>query len=94
MAAMTNPVYERATELLAAELGSELMALDVEAGTCFGFNSVATDIWRKLESPKSFMELNDALLAEYEVSKDRCSAELGELIRTMMEMGLVKEVSR
>jgi coenzyme PQQ synthesis protein D (PqqD) len=91
--AMSNIVYERATELLEADLGAELMALDVEAGTCFGFNSVATDVWRRLASPASFAELKDALLSEYEVSAEQCSSELRDLMANMIEMGLVRETS-
>jgi hypothetical protein len=45
-----------------AELGDELVALDPNAGECFGFNSVATSVWRNLEQPKRFEQLRDALL--------------------------------
>src|SRR6185503_9785578 len=69
--AMSEARYERSTELLEADLGDELMALDVARGSCFGFNSVATTIWRQLVSPKSFGELRDALLAEYEVGAEQ-----------------------
>ena len=91
---MSETIYERATELLEADLGAELMALDVDAGTCFGFNSVATDVWRQLACPRSFREIRDALLAEYEVGDEQCTAELSELMKSFVEMGLVREVSR
>lgn len=90
---MSNTVYERAAELLEADLGAELMALDVEAGTCFGFNSVATEVWRHLANPASFEDLEAALLQDYEVTPEQCSAELGELMDNMVKMGLVREVS-
>lgn len=89
---MSKIRYERATELLEADVGDELMALDVEGGTCFGFNSVATCIWRHLEGPKSFDELNHALLADYEVDSDRCAAELRELLDDLIDKGLVRKV--
>lgn len=91
---MKETVYERATELLEADLGAELMALNVEAGTCFGFNSVATDVWRQLEIPRSLEQLNEKLLADYEVTPQQCSAELNELMKNLVDMGLVREVSR
>ena len=43
---MSDPVYKRRTELMEAELGDELVGLDPAAGECFGFNSVATSVWR------------------------------------------------
>jgi hypothetical protein len=89
---MSGPVYERATQLLEADLGDELMALDAEGGHCFGFNSVATGVWRRLGSPKSFDELHQELLAEYDVDSEQCRTELGELLEDLLEKGLVREV--
>ena len=85
--------YERATELLEADVGDELMALDVEGGTCFGFNSVATAVWRHLASPKTFEELSQALVGEYEVDSERCAAELRELLDDLLDKGLVRELA-
>jgi hypothetical protein len=89
---MTDLIYERAASLLEADLGDELMALDVEGGTCFGFNPVATGVWRHLASPKSFDELKEALLAEYDVSSEQCSQELRELLDDLVEKGLIRRV--
>jgi hypothetical protein len=72
-----------------AELGDELVALDPNAGECFGFNNVATSVWRQLEEPKSFEQLCDALLQEYEVEPERCSLELKELLDGLSAKGLV-----
>lgn len=49
--------YHRTEELLEAEIGDELVALNVTAGTCFGFNSFATFVWQLLERDRSFDEL-------------------------------------
>jgi hypothetical protein len=91
---MSEALYERATELLEAELGDELLALDAQEGLCFGFNSVATGVWRHLASPKSFGELKQMLLADYEVSSEQCDAELRELLDDLVEKGLIREVRR
>jgi hypothetical protein len=91
---MREALYERATELLEADLGDELMALDAQGGTCFGFNAVATGVWRQLVSPKSFDELRQALLAEYDVGSDQCTEELQELLDNLMENGLVRKLDR
>ena len=50
---MGDVTYQRATELLEADLGDELVALDQAQGQCFGFNGVATSVWRLLASPRS-----------------------------------------
>ena len=86
---VTGPVYKRATDLMEAELGDELVALDPDAGDCFGFNSVATTVWRELKTQKSFEQLRDALLGQYAVSEDQCSAELREFLNDLTAKGLV-----
>lgn len=86
---MAEQVYRRAVDLMEAELGDELVALDPNAGNCFGFNSVATSVWRNLEQPKSFGQLREALLEEYQVDPDQCSRELTELLQDLSAKGLV-----
>ena len=87
---MTEPLYERSTQLLEANLGDELVALDAEGGNCFGFNSVATFVWRQLASPKTFAELRDRLVAEYEVTAEQCAQELQELLDGLIEKRLIR----
>jgi hypothetical protein len=72
-----------------AELGDELVALDPAGGECFGFNSVAASVWRNLAQPKTFTALEEALLEEYEVDRERCSQELKELLDDLIDRGLV-----
>jgi coenzyme PQQ synthesis protein D (PqqD) len=84
--------YKRAVDLMEAELGDELVALDSRAGECFGFNSVATSVWRQLEQPRSFEQLREALLDEYEVEPEQCSRELKELLQDLSARGLVAAI--
>jgi hypothetical protein len=81
--------YSRATELMEAEVGDELVALQPDLGMCFGFNDVATEVWKQLDTPKSFDELKRHLLAGYDVDEQRCASELKELLNQMIENGLV-----
>ena len=87
---MGKEVYRRSAELLEADVSDELVALDPAKGTCFGFNSVAKDVWHKLEHPCTFEELRDALVAEYDVQQEQCSTELRELLDQLRGMGLVE----
>ena len=82
-------VYKRSVDLMEAELGDELVALEPNAGTCFGFNSVATSVWRLLDQPKTFEQLQQALLEEYEVDSAECSQELERLLGDMSSKGIV-----
>lgn len=88
---MSEVTYQRATDLLEAELGDELVALDPAAGQCFGFNGVATSVWRLLAEPRSAAEIEKALTAEYDVDQTRCHAELRDLLADLVAKGLVRE---
>jgi hypothetical protein len=88
---MTGTTYKRAMDLMEADVGDELVALDVEQGTCFGFNLVAASVWRSLSSPKTFDQLRDDLLAEYEVSVEQCTSELKELLDDLTAKGLIEQ---
>jgi hypothetical protein len=82
-------IYNRSVELMEADIGNELVALEPQAGNCFGFNEVATVVWRRLAEPKTFEELRDGLIADYDVSAEQCSTELKELLESLSAKGLV-----
>ena len=81
--------YRRAAQLMEAELGDELVALHPDAGRCFGFNNVATSVWKQLQAPKTFSQLRESLLREYDVEPGTCSEQLQELLDDLSAKGLV-----
>ena len=83
-------IYHRARPLMEAELGDELVTLDVDGGHCYGFNAVATSVWRLLAEPRSEAALRRALLDEYDVGADQCTRELHELLADLVARGLVR----
>ena len=89
---MTATRYVRAKELLEAELGDDLVALDVDGGDCFGFNSVAADIWSLLDQPRNFNALQQALMDQYDVDPGECSAELQNCLADLVNQGLVRTI--
>jgi len=90
---VAGPVYKRAAQLMEAELGEELVALDPQAGNCFGFNEVAAWVWRRLAEPASLDQLRDELLKEYDVSEEQCSSELQALLDSLVAKRLVATAS-
>ncbi len=90
---MSQEIYQRSIELLEADLNDELVALEPERGACFGFNTVAKDVWRKLDRPRSFDELRSELLAEYDVSDDECTRDLREILDQMRIAKLIERVA-
>ena len=91
---MTDAVYSRAVKLMEADLEDELVALDPDAGKCFGFNNVATSVWKSLEQPKSFEQLLSELLDTYEIDEEQCDRELHMLLEDLIAKQLIEKSGR
>ena len=87
---MPHPVYERAVDLLEADLHGEMVALDPDAGQCFGFNAVATSVWRLLDRPMAEPEIRAGLLEEFDVDDATCRDQLSELLEDLSRRGLIR----
>ena len=86
----TQILVSRIAGLIEAEVDGELVGLHLDNGTCYGFNRTATRVWGLLESPRTVAELCGALLAEFEVDRATCKAELMGLLEELRQDGLVQ----
>lgn len=80
------------TDLLETPLNSDLVALDAAGGAYFGFNTVATEIWRMLDQPVTVRQICSRLLARYQVDPQVCEAEVQALLADMRREGLLETV--
>ena len=85
-----DALIHRTNNLLEAQLGCEIVALDPEQGLCFGFNETAARVWQMLERPLTLSSLRDSLFDEFEVEKDHCEELLKELLSDLETRGLIK----
>jgi Coenzyme PQQ synthesis protein D (PqqD) len=83
-------LVSRRAELIETEVDGELVALHVDNGTCYGFNSSATRIWALIERPRRVSELRDELTREFDVDPETCERQLGELLSELEADGLVE----
>ncbi|HYE27113.1 MAG TPA: PqqD family protein [Allosphingosinicella sp.] len=83
-------LVERRGEMIETEVDGELVALHIDNGTCYGFNSTATRIWALIEQPKRLSELTEALVREFDVDPATCRTELKELLDELAADGLVE----
>ena len=73
-----------------ADLGDELVGLELDKGDCFGFNVVAKRIWQLLAEPRSSEQLASALLQEFDVTPTECTKGLNELMIDLINLNLVR----
>lgn len=86
---MTEEIYSRRPDTVAANLGEELAVLDLPSGSYLGFNATAAHVWRLLSQPRTLDALCEAMTAEFEIDADRCRAEVAALLDRLRDAGLV-----
>jgi hypothetical protein len=73
-----------------AEVDGEVVALNIEKGTCYGLNKVGSRIWHLLGKPISIKEICAALISEYDVDAGVCERQVFELLQELRAEGLVQ----
>lgn len=85
---------ERNKSFILNEIAGEkiLMARGTEAidyGALVVFNDTGILIWESLEQPKTFDELSDILVKEYEISKEQADADLNAFLEKSFDEGFI-----
>lgn len=89
-------VIERARDLTAAHIESELVIMHIGSGTMFQLNPVATRIWDALDTldaPVTVGALYARIQEQFEVSNETCRADVGALIGELASQGVVRVTS-
>jgi len=73
-------------------MGDEVGMLNVNTNRYYALGLTGTRIWEILESPKTFDELVDVLMQEYDVSKEQCEVDVREFVIKLKEELIIKEV--
>jgi len=80
----------RSDGIIEAEIENEIVALNVEKGTCYGMNPVGSRIWRFLADPIRIDDICAKLLAEYKVEPGACEREVLDLLEELRAEGLIQ----
>jgi hypothetical protein len=79
-----------ARDVLASQLGSEHVLLNLRDGTYYGLEEVGGAIWTLVQRPVTVDEICNALVAEYEVDPARCREDVVRLLGDLAARGLVE----
>jgi hypothetical protein len=85
-----SAIVARTPEHVAAPLGEELAMMDVDAGRYYVLDDVAAFIWSRLSEPTRVAELVSDLGARYDVTPDRCEADVLPFLSQLHDKGLVR----
>ena len=76
-------------DVLFQELQGEAVLLNLKSGVYFGLDPVGTRIWQLFAEHEMLAEVARAIVAEYEVAEEKCSADLLALVGDLEKQGLV-----
>jgi hypothetical protein len=79
----------RGPDITDAEVDDEIVALNIDRGTCYGLNSVGSQIWRLVVGPIGVDDICASLLKRYRVDPNRCEQEVLELLNELESEGLI-----
>ncbi len=77
-------------EVLARELGDEMVLLDLKGGVYFSLDAVGARVWHLLQCHGALHGVLAVLVEEYDVTEARCAGDLLHLITEMRDKGLVE----
>ena len=87
-----NTVYRRNANVLSSDLGDsepDIVLLGKDQREYFGLKEVAGRVWQLLEQPRSFKQLKQSLLSEYDVSSEQLTADLEILIEQLSAQEII-----
>lgn len=79
----------RGDGLIEAEIDQEVVALNIELGTCYCLNRVGSRIWNLLMVPTRIGDLCATLLTEYSVDPPVCERQVLDLLEELRAEGLI-----
>lgn len=76
-------------EVLARQVGGETVMLDLAKGAYFGLDPVGARMWQLLAEGKTLAEVRDAIVEEYDVSREDAERDLLALVAELRARGLL-----
>ena len=90
---MSEVAYQRSETALVANVGEDIVALNVERGFTYGMRNVTVVVWELLAQPRDLTQLCNELLSRYEVDPQTCRDQVARLLDEMVVEGLVERAA-
>lgn len=95
---MTNPTGELSKlskifwsqDPLSAQVGEEMVLMSIEKGNYYGLDSIATDIWCRLEQPIVVGDLCTQLADEYDADMETIEKDVLALLSQFAQEGFIE----
>ena len=82
----------RNPDIPTGEVDGELVALDLELGSCFGMDHVGTAIWGMADKPITVGAIADGLTETHDVERSQCLADILPFVEELVAEGLLRRL--
>jgi hypothetical protein len=72
------------------DLGDEVVILNLDTNVYFGLEQLGARTWKLIVDGRTYQEVVQAIVAEYDVSGERAEQDLDELLGELSQEGLIK----
>jgi len=79
-----------AREQVSCDFGGEAAILNLKNGIYYGLDPVGTRVWHLIQQPRTFGELRNILVSEYDVDAARLGSDVEDLLMRLAENDLVE----
>jgi hypothetical protein len=79
----------RSDGFIESEIDNEIVALNIEKGTCYGLNTVGSRIWSLVASPIRINDICAKLLVDYNVEPETCERQVLDLLEELRAEGMI-----
>lgn len=90
MAIASNARFARAPEIIATDVDGELVLMSIEDGKYYGLDPIGSEVWRRLEEPKSAEALCGELKEHFEGDPEVIERETREFLDKLLENRLLQ----
>lgn len=84
-----NTKVKASAKAVDCQIDGEIVLLHLDSGTYFGLNAVGAEIWNYIREEKSLEDIQDYLLARYDVPRARCETEVRALLSSLAAQDLI-----
>ncbi len=84
-----SSIITQTKEQVYSQIDGESVILNLKSGEYYGLNSVGARIWELIQEPKAVNEVQNLILAEYEVELEQCQNDLVALLQELAEAKLI-----
>lgn len=84
-------VFTIPDHVMMRSVGTDAVLVDLEGGMYFGLNEVGASIWKHLADGASLAEIEDAVMAEFDVDRETVDADVRRIIQELIASRLISE---